>query len=68
MSHFMIRIIVLGAVVLAVALGGAAEEAGGGLQLYVATNGNDAWSGKLPEPNADGTDGPLATLGTPSER
>lgn len=30
--------------------------------LYVATNGNDNWSGRLPEPNADGTDGPLATL------
>ncbi|NOZ20755.1 MAG: right-handed parallel beta-helix repeat-containing protein [Planctomycetes bacterium] len=29
---------------------------------YVATNGNDAWSGKLPEPNADKTDGPFATL------
>ncbi|MBX7257963.1 MAG: right-handed parallel beta-helix repeat-containing protein, partial [Candidatus Hydrogenedentes bacterium] len=30
--------------------------------LYVATNGNDAWSGTLPEPNISGTDGPLATL------
>jgi hypothetical protein len=30
--------------------------------LYVATNGNDAWSGKLASPNADGTDGPFATL------
>ncbi len=30
--------------------------------LYVAINGNDAWSGTLPEPNAAGTDGPLATL------
>ena len=30
--------------------------------LYVATNGNDAWSGKLAAPNADGTDGPFATL------
>jgi len=28
----------------------------------VATNGNDAWSGKLAEPNADKTDGPFATL------
>jgi len=62
MSHFIIRIVVLGTVVLAVALGGAAEEAGGALQLYVGTNGDDGWSGKLPEPNADGTDGPLATL------
>jgi len=30
--------------------------------LYVATIGNDSWSGKLPEPNAAGTDGPFATL------
>ena len=28
----------------------------------VATNGNDAWSGLLLAPNADGTDGPFATL------
>jgi hypothetical protein len=33
------------------------------LTLYVATNGNDAWSGTLPEPNEGRTDGPLATLG-----
>ena len=30
--------------------------------FYVATNGNDAWSGKLPAPNAAGNDGPFATL------
>ena len=30
--------------------------------LYIATNGNDTWSGKLTEPNAAGTDGPFATL------
>ena len=29
---------------------------------YVAVNGNDAWSGTLPEVKADGTDGPFATL------
>jgi len=28
----------------------------------VSTTGNDAWSGRLAEPNADGTDGPLATI------
>ena len=33
-----------------------------GKTLYVASNGNDAWSGTLPEPNAARTDGPLATL------
>ena len=29
--------------------------------IHVSTRGNDAWSGTLPEANADGTDGPLAT-------
>lgn len=29
---------------------------------YVAPDGNDAWSGKLPQPNVDRTDGPLRTL------
>ena len=31
--------------------------------FFVATDGNDAWSGALAAPNADGTDGPFATLG-----
>ncbi len=30
--------------------------------FYVATNGDDRWSGRLPAPNAAHTDGPLATL------
>jgi Right handed beta helix region/GH141 insertion domain len=30
--------------------------------FFVAPNGNDAWSGKLAQPNADATDGPFATL------
>ena len=30
--------------------------------LVVAPGGNDAWSGRLARPNAQGTDGPLATL------
>lgn len=30
--------------------------------FFVATNGNDAWSGKLPAPNEEGNDGPFATL------
>ncbi len=30
--------------------------------FYVAENGNDAWSGTLPEPNNTKTDGPFATL------
>jgi hypothetical protein len=34
----------------------------GSLTLFVATNGNDAWSGRLDKPTADDRDGPLATL------
>ena len=30
--------------------------------FFVATNGNDLWSGHLPAPNRRGTDGPFATL------
>jgi hypothetical protein len=29
---------------------------------YVAPNGNDFWSGRLPAPNSTGTDGPVATF------
>ena len=32
--------------------------------IYVATDGNDAWSGTLPAANAGKTDGPLRTLAT----
>ncbi len=30
--------------------------------FYLSPRGNDTWSGELPSPNADRTDGPLATL------
>jgi hypothetical protein len=30
--------------------------------FYVSTLGNDSWSGSLPNPNPDNTDGPFATL------
>lgn len=30
--------------------------------FYVSPKGCDRWSGRLPEPNADGTDGPFATV------
>src|ERR1022692_3426852 len=30
--------------------------------FFVATNGNDQWSGRLPTPNRKATDGPFATL------
>lgn len=42
------------------ALGGTGRVTGH--RFYVATDGNDAWSGQLPAPNADKTDGPFATL------
>ena len=38
------------------------EAQGAEANFYVATNGNDAWAGKLSAPNAAGTDGPFATL------
>jgi hypothetical protein len=52
----MVAALALGAVVLP------AAAQGGALHLYVAPNGNDAWSGRLPAPNRKGTDGPVATL------
>ncbi|MDQ3813243.1 MAG: right-handed parallel beta-helix repeat-containing protein [Armatimonadota bacterium] len=30
--------------------------------FYVSTKGNDSWSGRLPAPNEDASDGPFATL------
>ena len=48
-------------VVLVCLLGGVAASAAP-LTLYVAPDGNDGWSGRPAEPNADRTDGPLASL------
>ena len=45
--------------VLVVATADGAEQP---VNLCVATNGNDAWSGALGTPNADSTDGPFASL------
>jgi parallel beta-helix repeat protein len=36
--------------------------------LYVSQRGSDGWSGTLAEPNASGTDGPLATVGAARDR
>ena len=44
------------------ARGAAAADAVPALVLYVAPGGNDAWSGLLAEPNAQGSDGPLASV------
>ncbi|MBM3892493.1 MAG: hypothetical protein FJ388_25530, partial [Verrucomicrobia bacterium] len=40
----------------------AVADAAEPVRFYVATNGNDAWSGRLAAPNAEKTDGPFATL------
>lgn len=39
------------------------NEGKAGRSFYVAVNGNDSWSGILPVPNVDGSDGPFATVG-----
>lgn len=39
-----------------------AEEVVSGITVYVAPAGNDGWSGALPDPDAAGADGPLASL------
>jgi len=36
--------------------------------LYVATNGNDNWSGRLSAPNPNGSDGPLRTIPAARDR
>jgi len=33
-----------------------------GLKMYVSTTGNNSWSGKFQQPNAEKTDGPFATI------
>ena len=47
-------------VVFSLAVGSAACLAA--TTLYVSTNGNDAWSGTLPEPNTAKNDGSFATF------
>jgi len=44
--------------VVLIAAGGCAS----GMRVYVAPNGNDSWSGMIPRPNAQGVDGPLASM------
>jgi len=58
---------VVGLVLLALGAlpGMAAEEAKA--DFYVATNGNDGWSGRLAEPNEAGTDGPFASVARAQE-
>jgi hypothetical protein len=56
-SHFTIASFGL---LLACALASSARAAE--LTLYVSPDGKDTWSGGLAKPNAEGTDGPVATL------
>ncbi|MGC9319711.1 MAG: right-handed parallel beta-helix repeat-containing protein, partial [Armatimonadota bacterium] len=62
----MLSTALLGALMLAGLLCGSgparAQQTGDPAVLHVAPHGNDAWSGRLAEPNEAGTDGPLATL------
>lgn len=51
------------AVLVSVGVCGAAEPP----TWYVSTDGNDAWSGTLARPNAERTDGPLASLAAARE-
>ena len=51
--------VVLAAVVILAAWCAVAQD---GVYLFVSPSGNDAWSGRAAEPNADKTDGPVATL------
>jgi hypothetical protein len=41
---------------------GVGRVAAAGTTYYVATNGNDSWSGTLTAPNGGGTDGPFRTI------
>ena len=50
------------ALLLAVGVSQGFIAACGAAEFYVAANGNDRWSGKLAEPNAGRSDGPLASL------
>src|SRR5688500_7359180 len=40
----------------------AARSGGSAEPFYVSPDGDDLWSGRLAEPAADGSDGPVATL------
>lgn len=48
--------------VLTVAVGWLWYGWAGEVTVYVSPDGNDAWSGRFPEPNAARSDGPVATL------
>jgi hypothetical protein len=51
-----------GVAIMLASVSGRAAETNAAATFYVATNGNDAWSGTLAGPTADKTDGPFRTL------
>ena len=53
------RAVVALAVMAVLTLGCASDH---GPSFYVSTLGDDAWSGRLPDPSPDRTDGPFATF------
>ena len=56
-------VLLVAVVALASAIASLAEETRTEpVQYFVAVNGNDSWTGKLPAPNAAKTDGPFVTL------
>ncbi|NIA31904.1 MAG: hypothetical protein GWP06_18585, partial [Actinobacteria bacterium] len=42
-------------------------KAANDISFYIATNGNDSWTGTLQEPNMEKTDGPFATIARAQE-
>lgn len=56
-THTLLILVALGA------LAARQSVAADAVTLYVSPSGNDSWSGRPAQPNADRTDGPQATLG-----
>ena len=62
MNRHLKRVFVVSAIAVAIAGSAFAQNETAPTMLYVSPAGNDSWSGALSAPNADGTDGPFATL------
>ena len=60
-SRLSVHLLFAGIALLCTAVASGQEAPKG--DLFVSPGGNDAWTGKLPEPKPDGSDGPLATIG-----
>lgn len=66
MSSYSVVLPVLLAACVVLPMSGCTTATGQGpaeaMTIYVALDGNNGWTGSLAQPNADGTDGPLATF------